>query len=308
MVSRSAPATGDEHILQRRKPKKHQNFFGWRRRSINTADAAHGPQEEHGRVEESTRQNLIMAFNNVLRTSTLVGVVDFQRAALAFGALLERSADSGVIELGPLYDFLIEQGAPQAGVIEVIIFMKSRESRFGMAMTLPPQLSTFTQDDIDNVVLTFTSRGATSGTRAGQTPQAGAGRTQPPISQPTSSSSSSGFVPEAAEATPASRQRRMLVALVLISILGVASFVYNTVTALPPPEPITVADPSGLPCVNPIATAGNVICRMPKAVFEAEASEAIDARGAVTKAAVAAKGYTRVLVYTAEDNKLRKVF
>ena len=57
--------------------------------------------------------------------------------------------------------------------------------------------------------------------------------------------------------------------------------------------PILVADPSGLPCVNPIGTAGNVICTMPKAVFEAEASEAIDARGAVTKAAVAAKGYTR---------------
>ena len=248
-----------------------------------------------------------MAFNNVLRTSTLVGVVDFQRAALAFGALLERSADSGVIELGPLYDFLIEQGAPQAGVIEVIIFMKSRESRFGMAMTLPPQLSTFTQDDIDNVVLTFTSRGATSGTRAGQAPQAGPGRNQPPVSQPMASSSS-GFVPEGAEITPASRQRRMLIVLAVSVLLGVGSFVYNLVTALPPPEPITVADPSGLPCVNPIATAGNVICRMPKAVFEAEASEAIDARGAVTKAAVAAKGYTRVLVYTAEDNKLRKVF
>lgn len=260
-------------------------------------------------MEESTRQNLIMAFNNVLRTSTLVGVVDFQRAALAFGALLERSGDSGVIELGPLYDFLIEQGAPQAGVIEVIIFMKSRESRFGMAMTLPPQLATFTQDDIDNVVLTFTSRGATSGTRAGQTPQAGSGRNQPPVSQPMSSSSSpSGFVPEGAETTAASRQRRMLIVLALISLLGVGSFIYNKVTALPPPVPITVADPSGLPCVEPIGTAGAVICRMPKAAFEAEASEAIDARGAVTKAAVVAKGYTRVLLYTAEDNKLRKVF
>lgn len=263
-------------------------------------------------MEESTRQNLIMAFNNVLRTSTLVGVVDFQRAALAFGALLERSGDSGVIELGPLYDFLIEQGAPQAGVIEVIIFMKSRESRFGLSMNLPPQLATFTQEDIDNVVLTFTSRGATSGTRAGQAPQQAGQqlRGQPPVSQPMSSSGapSSGFVPEGAEASMATRQRRMLVVLAFIALLGVASFVYNAVTAMPPPVPITMADPAGLPCLEPVGTARTVICRMPKAAFEAEAPQAIDARGAVTKAAMKAKGYTRVLLYTEEDSKLRKVF
>ncbi len=272
-------------------------------------DAAPELQEEHGRVEESIRQNLIMAFNTALRSSTMVGIVDTQRAGLAFGALLERSGDSGGIELGPLYDFLIEQKAPQSAVIEVIVFMKSRESRFGVTMTLPPQLSTFTQEDIDSVAQAFTTRGASGGIRAGQSAQQ-AGQASPvrsqPVSQPTPSTSEFGAA--AAEPNPARRQRHLLVALAVFAVLGVASLVYNLATAMPPPTPLVLVDPSGLPCVTPVGTSSTVICRMSKALFEAEAPQAIDARGAITRAAVRAQGYTRVLLYTDEDNKLRKVF
>ena len=260
-------------------------------------------------MEESIRQNLNMAFNTALRSSAMAGIVDAQRAGLAFGALLERSGNSGVIELGPLYDFLIEQRSPQSAVIEVIVFMKSRESRFGVTMTLPPQLSTFTQEDIDSIAQAFTTRGATSTTRPGQLPQqpgqAAPVRSQP-VSQPTPSMSEFGAA--AVEPNPARRQRNLLVALAALAVIGFASLVYSLATAMPPPTPLVLVDPSGLPCRSPLGTSGTVICRMSKALFEVEAPQAIDARGAVTRAAVRAQGYTRVLLYTDEDNKLRKVF
>ena len=278
-------------------------------------------QEEHGRVEESTRQNLVMAFNNVLRTSSLVGVVDFQRAALAFGSLLESSSGSE-LPLAPLYDFLIEQGGPQPAVVEVIVFLKSRESRFGLQMALPPGLATLSPEEREAIVTTFTNRGASSGTRSGaRGPNSVTGtqnRTQSgPVIVPASttmpSSGTTGTTPRnIADAPPVhvgpSRKQILGVVSVVVVVLGIVNAVYLFAGQEPPPQRLEFTDPSGLPCVDALANKGTVICRLPNSFLTSTSPAALDARGAVSKTFAATRGFTRILVMSQEDNKVRKVY
>ena len=273
-------------------------------------------------MEESTRQNLVMAFNNVLRTSSLVGVVDFQRAALAFGSLLE-SSDGGELPLAPLHEFLIEQGGPPQAVVEVIVFLKSRESRFGLQMALPPALQTLTSEERDVIVTAFANRGASSGTRSGVRTASGAsgaqGRTQSgPIVVPASttmpSSGTTGATPRSiADAPPAhstgpSRNAIMSVAVVVVVVLGIANAVYLAASRAEPPQRLEFTDPSGLPCIKAIGTNGSVICKLPNSFLTATSPAALDARGAVSKDYAATRGFTRVLVMSQEDNKVLKVY
>jgi hypothetical protein len=264
-------------------------------------------------VEETTRQNLIMAFNNVLRTSALVGVVDFQRAALAFGTLLEES-DGRAIELGPLQEFLVQQGGGERAVAEVLLFMKSREARFGVKMNLPPVLAAMTPEQVDSVLLAFMSRGASSGTRAGQ------GLSPPSSPGPSKASSSSSSSSTSSAATPTdygaaggidsdgARRRPPLLYVVfgVVVLAGIINFVVSEMTRPPPPTPLSLTDPAGLPCLDPIGAGDAVICYVKKDFYDKEAKEAFDARTQVTKAAVAAKGYRRILVLTKEDAKLKR--
>ena len=269
-------------------------------------------------MEESTRQNLVMAFNNVLRTSSLVGLVDFQRAALTFGALLEHS-DGAALQLQPLHDFLIEQGAPAASVVEVIVFLKSRESRFGLQMELPPALESLSTQERDALVANFTSRGATSGTRSGaRTGQTGThSRSQSgPLVVPATTampSPSTGKVPTvehpAKFSTGPSRKAVANIAAIVIVLFGVGNAIYLFATRAPPPTPLAFTDPAGLPCVAALGGSGQtVLCPVPNAFLNATTPQALDARGAVSKAFVLTCGYKRILVLSIEENKVRKVF
>jgi hypothetical protein len=257
-------------------------------------------------VEETTRQNLIMAFNNVLRTSALVGVVDFQRAALAFGTLLEESRD-GAIELGPLQDFLLQQGGTDHAVAEVILFMKTREGRFGVKMNLPPPLAAMTAEQVDSVLLNFMSRGANFGTRAGQ----GQPSSTPFFASSPSSGSASlpGAGVERSTASGQDAQRRprwLYVAFGVVLLVAVIVFVVGELTRSPPPTSLSLTDPAGLPCIEPVGANGAVVCYVTKAFYDGEAKEALDARAQVTKAAVAPKGYRRILIITKDDSKLKR--
>ncbi len=263
-------------------------------------------------MEETTRQNLIMAFNNVLRTSALVGVVDFQRAALAFGTLLEESQD-GTIELGPLQDFLVQQGGPEHAVAEVILFMKSREGRFGVKMNLPPALAAMTTEQVESVLLSFMSLGANSGTRAGQGVSSAASfaassSSSSSSSPSSSSSSSSGQVDySSSQGEEGGRRPRWLyIVFGVVLLVGIVSFVVGELTRSPPPTPLALTDPAGLPCIEPVGSNGAVVCYVTKAFYDKEAKEALDARAQVTKAAVAAKGYRSILIITKDDSKLKR--
>lgn len=265
-------------------------------------------------MEESTRQNLIMAFNNVLRTSALVGVVDFQRAALAFGTLLQESSD-GVVELGPLYDFLIQHGGQEQdlAVVEVILFMKSREARFGVAMRLPRRLAELTEEQKDTIVLNFTSRGAQSGTRAGQGLAPGDSPTSstrvPPSADPARPSPTDFGKQSDDDDESAGRTRKLAITAGLLAVVAVVVFAVQEATKSPPPTKLKITDSAALPCLDPVFGAGDaVICRVPLAFFKAEGKEAIEARSQLTKAAVLARGYRRILLYTHEDNRLQKVY
>ena len=271
-------------------------------------------------MEESTRQNLVMAFSNVLRTSSLVGVIDVQRASLAFGAMLEQD-DLVELDLQALHDFLIEQGGPPPAVIEVSVFLKSREARFGMQMVLPPDLQALTDEEREAIVTTFTTRGATSGTRAGRAPGAVTGthpRSQSgpfvvPGSVTMPSTSRSGtFKPPEPEYAPGrqapSSKRLLPIVAVVVVLLGVVNVVYHLALRAPGPTPVVLNDPAGLPCEKAIGANDVVICHVATAWFTANAPAAVDARAAITKANVVSKGYKKLLVMTTEDLKVRRAY
>ncbi len=249
-------------------------------------------------MEDSVRQNLIMAFNSALRTSALVGVVDFQRAALAFGTVVEGS-EGGVVEFGPLYAFMVQQGAPELGVAEVLLFLKSREDRYGVTFNLPSALAAMTPEQIDSVVQSYISR---------STPRANQGPQQPlpdmPTSAPTTMVGQTQFGGKSGYG--ATRFQRLPVVLFVCVVVAVGNFLYAEFTRAPPPVPLNLSDPAGLPCENPIGSNGAVLCYVPTSFYKREPKEGLDARAQVTKAGVGARGYRRILVITKEDSKLRR--
>lgn len=265
---------------------------------VGPAIGWHAEWCEDAFVEDSVRQNLIMAFNSALRTSALVGVVDFQRAALAFGTVVEGS-EGGVIELGPLYAFLVQQGAPELGVAEVLLFLKSREERYGVTFNLPSALASMTPEQIDSVVQSYISR---------STPRSNQGPQQPlpemPTSAPTTMVGQTQFGGKSGYG--AKKGQRLPIVLAVCVVAAIGNFFYSQATRTPPPAPLNLSDPAGLPCINPVGSNGAVLCSLPTAFFTGESKEALDARAQVTKAAVAIRGYRRILILTKEDGKLRR--
>lgn len=254
-------------------------------------------------MEETQRQNLVMAFNNVLRTSALVGVVDLQRAALGFSALLDQVPDGSPIPLAPLYDFLLEQKGPENGVREVIVFMKSRESRFGVTMELPPKLASLTEDEVNKLIVAFTNRGASSGTYAGKSiensGQVQKGKT--PSGSTTVNAVNGGSAKREKPKPSMPTQTKLGIVLAVLAILLIANLIFNAVTAVPPPQPLSLNDPAGLPCVDPVVAADRVVvCRVPAAFFKNPQS-VVDAKAAITFAAIKAQGLAAIYVYKVED-------
>ncbi|MDP2341975.1 MAG: hypothetical protein Q8O67_13540 [Deltaproteobacteria bacterium] len=293
-------------------------------------------------MEETQRQNLVTSFNNVLRTSALVGVVDLQRAAMAFSALIERNPEGQNLALGPLYDFLLEQKAPEPAVREVLVFVKSREDRFGIKMDLPPQLKGLSEEDRNKLVLAFTSRGASSGTVSGQkvdpskfkkpsSPGTSTAANELVAGPPTTATTTAAATAATTTATPAappappklkkadfdnetsvSSTKKLAIVAVVLGLVLVANLTFNVATAEPPPVELKFNDPAGLPCLeakgSTVGPKGTVVCRVSKAFADTTPQPVVDAKGAVTAAAARALGYHRVLVFSLEDSSLRWVF
>ena len=257
-------------------------------------------------MEESQRQNLVMAFNNVLRTSALVGVVDVQRAALGFSALLDQTPEGAPIALGPIYEFLLEQKGPENAVREVIVFLKSRESRFNVQMELPEKLANLTQEERDKLIVSFTQRGASSGTFAGKSidPKAKTSSATGAEAPPANTNATANTNPKKKK-NELPRQTKLAAAVGVLVVVLVIDFAYNAATAVPPPVPLTPpTDPAGLPCKEFVQAANNsVICRVP-ATFAKQPEAVIAAKAAVTASSARAQGLTKLFVFTLEDNRL----
>lgn len=242
-------------------------------------------------MEESQRQNLVMAFNNVMRTSSLVGVIDLQRAGMAFSTLLDSCPPDEPLPLGPLYDFLLEQKAPELGAREVLVFLKSRESRFGVTMQLPPALQNLSDEEQQKLVAAFTNRGTTSGTYA-KPPEPPPGRATAP--------------PDPKKPKPGMPlQNKLIVVLVLGAVALIINIIFGVATADPPHKVLTLSDPAGLPCKEALGGKGVASCKVPLAFFKDNPESVINARLAVTKSATMAQGFTKLYVFSIEDNKMR---
>jgi hypothetical protein len=275
-------------------------------------------------VEETQRQNLVTSFTNVLRTSALVGVVDVQRAAMAFSALVERNPEGENLNLGPLYDFLLEQKAPELAVGEVLVFLKSREERFGLRMDLPPKLAALSEEERNKLVLAFTSRGASSGTQAGAPTKTDSGKANKKPSSPgtdgnvnelaVAAAAAAAQPPKAkkeefgSKAAPANNTKRLVVVAVILGVLLAINLAFNVATAPPPPAPLVFNDPAGLPCLEAEGAKSTAICRVSKAFADKTPRAVIDAKGGVTAAAARGLGYQKLLVFSIEDKSLRWVF
>lgn len=251
-------------------------------------------------MEESTRQNLVMAFSNVVRTSALAGVVDLQRASMGFGALLERDETATEFDLAELHRFLVEQGGPVQAVDEVCVFLKSREGRFGLVMHLPPHLAALDDAAREAIVQTFTARGATSGTRVGRTPISGT------ISPP----QQTGTTPRTDTWQPPKPKKEgvkpLVAAFAVVAVLGIANAIYTFADTAPDSQVLVIQEPAGLPCVRAALNAGTALCFVDAAYVSATPAAVFDVKAGITKAWVQSKGHRRLLVLNAATNKVLK--
>ena len=256
-------------------------------------------------VEDTQRQNSLTAFNNMLRLSDLAGVVDLQRTAMVFSALMEQTPEDQGLPLGFLYDFLLEQKAPAEAVAEMLVFLHSREERIGLKMDLPPKLAELSEEDRNKLILLFAARGQNSGAQPTKSPE-------PPIQAP--SANAANPRPEGPYAknrknnnTSKSTTRLAVVAFSLLATL-VGNRVYLKMTSEPGPVPLRFNDPGGLPCLIAEGTKGIAMCTVSKAFADKTDVSVFAAKGSLTAAAARALGYKQVMVFSQEDSKLRQIF
>ena len=255
-------------------------------------------------MDDHQRQALVTAFNNALRACNLVGTVDLQRTSLAFAAMLQNLPRPGVVPLGPLYDLLLSQKAPESVAREAMLVLKSREARFTVRLELPPALQSLSDEERARIVMAHTTRTSSPSVPA-QQPSAMQEAANVAAEQAARESSTSGFVPPPKrKAERASGQRRLLIALGALVVLFVGERAVSAFLASPPLKTVELKDPAGLPCVNAVQWNDKLVCPLPRAFVDSTSKEAMKARGAITKATALAKGLKEVQVSSVEDGSL----
>lgn len=260
-------------------------------------------------MDQTTRQNLITAFNTLLRTSSLVGKIDQQRTSLAFAALLQNLPDgANVVPLAPLYDFLLQQMAPEPAVREVIVVLQSRETRFGVRLELPPQLRSMSDEERAKIVLMASALGPATATNSGSMRGVGQAVAPPAAAAPDAATE---FVPEKKKKKGDDGARKRLVVGLVVALVGlVGSIAYNEATKVAPPQKLTLNDPNALPCVELLDVPTGFMCFAHDDFLAATPREVVKTRADLTRADAVARGLpTRpVQVLSFEKRGLRYVF
>lgn len=250
------------------------------------------------------------AFNMVLRTSALAGKVDHQRTSLAFAAVLQNLPDDGnVVPLGPIYDFLLQQKAPEAAVREIVVYLKSREGRFGVTMQMPAQLQSMSDEERGRILLAVAARGQSGGTFPGMTKSAPEPEPPPPAHD--KADAPGGFVPEKKAKGDATNAHKRLVVALVVCVAGlVVNLVYAHATKAPAPQLLALNDANGLPCVELLDVPAAFICSVHEDFLAATPRDDVKARAEVTRADAVARGLPSrpVQVLSFEKRELRYVF
>lgn len=255
---------------------------------------------------EEQKRGLMFAMTNTLRTSRLVDMINVQEAAAAFGMLLNQQKAGAPIDVTPFYEWLVEQKkVPADAVAELLLFFKSRESRYQTTIKLPAALESASEAEKARIVSQFVQRGATSGTyaafNAGELKDLREAAKRPP-----SVSGPAPVAPPPARAAKrgAGRPRALLGGLAVVAALGAGATIWVNQTAPPKAAALVVTDAGALPCAELTANDGYALCRLRSA--DAARLSAADLKKAaeITKAAVQRQGATRGLhVFTLEENR-----
>jgi hypothetical protein len=284
------------------------------------------------------KRNVVFAFTNVLRTSTLAGQVDIQRTVAGFAAYLDQLPPDQPIPLQPLYDGMLQAQLPQPAVDAALAFFASREQRLGVQFVLPAQLATLPPAQREALVAAFAKNGATTGTFAGRSisasgqsgvhtgthgafvPGQSGVHTQPPMSQaggvtgnhtPTPASTSGGMqTPDFSKnrKKKESGPSRAMIATLLVLLVAAGGFWgYTLATRQTRQDVHLVMDSAGLPCTSTTATGTILVCTIPTGVWEREGPEAMKTRARITKLASVTRGFSQLYVIS-EDGKVRGRF
>jgi hypothetical protein len=259
------------------------------------------------RVDQSTRQNLVTAFNTLLRTSALVGKIDQQRTSLAFAALLQNLPDDvTVVPLGPIYDFLMQQKAPEAAVRETLVVLQSREARFNVRLELPPQLRSLSDEERAKIVL-MASALAPSATNPGMR---GVAASAAAAAAPAAPAAPTGFVPDKKKKGDGTSRTPLLVVLVVLIVAFAGSVAYNLTTSPSVPQSLKFDDPNGMPCAELFDGPTAMLCFVHDDFLAATPRDALKTRAEATRATAVARGLTKrpVQVLSYEKRTLVHVF
>lgn len=252
---------------------------------------------------EEVKRNATHAFGAALRASPLVGKVDSQRTVLALGKIMEPLGELSTLDLTDLYRFLLSQELDAKDVAELLIFFHSRADQLRLPMSLPAEVEALPQAARDAAIEKY--RAATSDSiykREVSSPKA--------------------KVPAGASGEVSGRQKTMfddmkpsavsktgpspLLYLGLAIALVAAGAMFVSARGGSPAQPVEyVDDPAGLGCTKVVGGKSGALCEIPLATFEQMDKEEFRTRAEMTVKKLNAQGYERVLIVTAEDQKLR---
>lgn len=123
---------------------------------------------------EEQKRNLISAFANLLRSSSLAGKVNIQKMQVFFGQSIQNIQPGSVISLAGIYQALLSEGASTSDAQAALLFFKKREARYQVVFQLPNDILQLSEAQQQELLTQFSKSGLTTGTFAGKfTPNEG---------------------------------------------------------------------------------------------------------------------------------------
>lgn len=250
-------------------------------------------------MDAQRKRSVITAFNGVVRTSALKDHdVGQQQLAILLDHLLDDAGDAAV-DLGPVYEHLKARGVEDDPIGEALLAFREREDTLGVVFSLPPPLAHLSNERKQRLLARYHKRQRPSRTA-----------TPPPGQSAAKSAAATGATqPVPAPSPPAQLRSKVLAAaLVGVVLLAAGFFVWRAQTAEPAPVAVVIDDPMALPCDRLEGNQTTLVCWMSQQTFTRLGPAERDARGKATRSAGKGLGYSKVLVLSTEDRRVRAVY
>lgn len=247
------------------------------------------------RTIEEIQKAAMVTFGTALRSSTIAGVSNLQHIQLGFMHWLEGLDElprGTPLDATGFHDFLKSQGVQGDPAAEIILLLQSMEDRLGFLVKLPAEVAKLSETK-RQVLLEKHQKRARAPTFV-QAPTAAPG-------------APSGPDTPSRGAYPKKKKLPQGAGLAIFGALAIGGVYSIRFFEEPPPPPLEQMNlslpPEAFSCRELVKVSKLVVCKIPKAEWDAIPTHEIERRTAATFKAVSSEGFTNLVVKLAEDGK-----